>query len=144
MPLLKDTCTTSCIRTCLRCIVSTHGEQGQGLACALQQAVNSIRVGRVESLLEESLLHHQLHQLLPAVHRLQHPKAGHHTHQQHKLLSCHILQHLSRQRRRDKTLFINVCFFLFSQTNIHQMLHHFYHIFTGQEIRQQSSSQASR
>lgn len=79
-----------------RCIGCTHREQGQGLACALQQAVNSVWVSWVEGLLQESLLHHQLHQLLSPIHGLQHPQARNQTHQQHKLLSSHILQHLRR------------------------------------------------
>lgn len=53
-----------------RCIGCTHREQGQGLACALQQAVNSVWVCWVEGLLQESLLYHQLHQLLSPIHGL--------------------------------------------------------------------------
>lgn len=79
----------------------THREKGQGLACALQQAVNSVGVSWVESLFQESLLHHKLHQLLPPIHCLQHPQARHNTHQQHKLFSRHILQHLRMQQGRD-------------------------------------------
>lgn len=72
----------------------THRKEGQRLACALQQAIHSVGVGGVECLFQEGLLHHQLHQLLPATDRLQHPQAWHHPHQQHKLLPRHILQHL--------------------------------------------------
>lgn len=94
----------------VKCVDCTHGEQGQGLARALQQAVNGVWVSWVEGLLQESLLHHQLHELLPPVHCLQHPQARHYTHQQHKLLPRHILQHLRRQQGRET---ISVCSGLF-------------------------------
>lgn len=72
----------------------THGEEGQRLAGALQEAVHEVGVGRVQHLLQEGLLHHQLHQLLPPVHRLQHPQVGHHAHQEDKLFPRHVLQNL--------------------------------------------------
>lgn len=51
--------------------VTTYGEERHRLPRALQEPVHAVRVGRVERLLQVSLLGHQLHQLLPAAHRLQ-------------------------------------------------------------------------